>query len=84
MVGFLSSYIFFVFNFLNFRLGLFLQGFKIRSCILNAEMPVNSRCNVIKEFNDGKYYNIIASDIHDVIEEFSPNLAKVLIFVLYY
>ncbi|VDN56835.1 unnamed protein product [Dracunculus medinensis] len=59
-----------------YQLGLFLQGFKIRSCILNAEMPVNSRCNVIKEFNDGKYYNIIASDIHDVIEEFSPNLAK--------
>uniref|UniRef100_A0A183EQV4 RNA helicase n=1 Tax=Gongylonema pulchrum TaxID=637853 RepID=A0A183EQV4_9BILA len=43
-----------------------LQAFGIRSCILNAQMPVNSRCHVVDEFNEGRYSYVIASDINDV------------------
>ncbi|KAI6211279.1 Cell division protein kinase 7 [Aphelenchoides besseyi] len=48
-------------------LHLFLQGFKIKSCILNSQMPANSRSHVINEFNEGKYRYIIASDARDAI-----------------
>lgn len=51
------------------RLGLFLQAFNIRSCILNAQMPVNSRCHVVEQFNEGRYTYVIASDINDVSSE---------------
>ncbi|VDD89651.1 unnamed protein product, partial [Enterobius vermicularis] len=51
---------------LTFRLGLFLQAFKIWSCILNSNMPVNSRCHIVQEFNEGKYNFVIASDISDM------------------
>uniref|UniRef100_A0A0N5ADR8 RNA helicase n=1 Tax=Syphacia muris TaxID=451379 RepID=A0A0N5ADR8_9BILA len=49
-----------------YQLGLFLHAFKIYSCILNSNMPVNSRCHIVREFNDGKYNYVIASDINDV------------------
>ncbi|EFO27871.2 DEAD/DEAH box helicase [Loa loa] len=49
-----------------YQLGLFLQAFNIRSCILNAQMPVNSRCHVVEQFNEGRYSYVIASDINDV------------------
>ncbi|VDN06520.1 unnamed protein product [Thelazia callipaeda] len=52
-----------------YQLGLFLQAFNIRSCILNAQMPVNSRCHVVEEFNEGRYTYVIASDINDVSGE---------------
>ncbi|KAI6206267.1 hypothetical protein M3Y94_00889000 [Aphelenchoides besseyi] len=50
-----------------YKLHLFLQGFKIKSCILNSQMPANSRSHVINEFNEGKYRYIIASDARDAI-----------------
>lgn len=46
---------------------LFLQGFKIRSCILNSQMPANTRSHIISEFNQGKYRYIIASDARDAV-----------------
>lgn len=35
---------------------------RIRSCILNSELPVNSRIHVVEEFNRNVYDIIIASD----------------------
>ncbi|CAD5228908.1 unnamed protein product [Bursaphelenchus okinawaensis] len=51
-----------------YKLHLFLQGFKIKSCVLNSQMPANSRSHVINEFNEGKYKYIIASEMKDVGE----------------
>ena len=45
-----------------YKLKLFLQTFGIRSCILNPELPVASRCHVVERFNEGDYEIIIASD----------------------
>ncbi|KAK4209793.1 hypothetical protein QBC37DRAFT_429863 [Rhypophila decipiens] len=45
-----------------YRLKLFFEQFSIRSCILNSELPVNTRIKVVEEFNKGIYDIIIASD----------------------
>ncbi|XP_054168782.1 probable ATP-dependent RNA helicase DDX56 [Oppia nitens] len=45
-----------------FKLKLFLEQFGIRSCLLNSELPVTSRCHVVQQFNSGVYDIIIASD----------------------
>ncbi|KAI6245428.1 ATP-dependent RNA helicase dbp9 [Erysiphe necator] len=45
-----------------YRVKLFLEQFGIRSCVLNSELPVNSRIHVVDEFNKGVYDIIIASD----------------------
>jgi ATP-dependent RNA helicase DDX56/DBP9 len=46
----------------SYRLKLFFEQFGIRSCILNSELPVNSRIHVVEEFNRNVYDIIIASD----------------------
>lgn len=46
----------------SYRLKLFFEQFGIRSCILNSELPLNSRVHVVEEFNRGVYDIIIASD----------------------
>ena len=50
-----------------YRLKLFLEQFGIRSCILNSELPVNSRVHVVEEFNKNVYDIIIASDEHEML-----------------
>ncbi|RFU30627.1 hypothetical protein B7463_g5729, partial [Scytalidium lignicola] len=50
-----------------YRLKLYLEQFGIRSCILNSELPVNSRIHVVEEFNKNVYDIIIASDEHEVL-----------------
>lgn len=45
-----------------FKLKLFLEQFGVKSCVLNAELPVVSRCHIISQFNEGVYQIIIASD----------------------
>jgi ATP-dependent RNA helicase DDX56/DBP9 len=50
-----------------YRLKLFLEQFGIKSCILNSELPVNSRIHVVQEFNKGVYDIIIAADEQEVI-----------------
>ncbi|MCJ1465289.1 ATP-dependent DNA/RNA helicase [Pseudocyphellaria aurata] len=52
-----------------YRLKLFLEQFGIRSCVLNSELPVNSRIHVVEEFNKNAYDIIIASDEHEVFGE---------------
>ncbi|OWF41466.1 probable ATP-dependent RNA helicase DDX56 [Mizuhopecten yessoensis] len=45
-----------------YKLKLFLEQFGISACVLNSELPVNSRCHVVTQFNDNLYDYIIASD----------------------
>ncbi|OLY82809.1 ATP-dependent RNA helicase dbp9 [Smittium mucronatum] len=45
-----------------YRLKLFLEQFSIRSCVLNSELPINSRYHIVEEFNRGVYDYIIATD----------------------
>lgn len=45
-----------------YRLKLFLEQFGIRCCILNSELPVNSRLHIVDEFNKGVYNLLIATD----------------------
>lgn len=51
-----------------YKLKMFLENFGIRSCVLNSELPINSRMHIIEQFNGGIYDNIIASD-EKLIEE---------------
>lgn len=50
-----------------YKLKLFFEQFGIRSCILNSELPVNSRIHVVEEFNKGVYDIIIASDENEAL-----------------
>ncbi|XP_041825411.1 probable ATP-dependent RNA helicase DDX56 [Melanotaenia boesemani] len=46
----------------SYRLKLFLEQFGVPACVLNSELPVQSRCHIITQFNQGFYDYIIASD----------------------
>ena len=50
-----------------YRLKLYLEQFGTKSCILNSELPINSRIHVVEEFNKGVYDIIIASDEHELL-----------------
>lgn len=50
----------------SYRLKLFLEQFGIKNCVLNSELPVNSRIHVVEEFNKGVYDIIIAADEQEV------------------
>lgn len=50
-----------------YRLKLFLEQFGIKACVLNSELPVNSRIHVVEEFNKNVYDIIIATDEHEVL-----------------
>ncbi|KAF2673504.1 ATP-dependent RNA helicase-like protein dbp9 [Microthyrium microscopicum] len=52
-----------------YRLKLFLEQFAIKSCVLNSELPVNSRIHVVEEFNKNVYDIIIATDENEIIGE---------------
>ncbi|KAG7464204.1 putative ATP-dependent RNA helicase DDX56 [Solea senegalensis] len=45
-----------------YRLKLFLEQFAIPACVLNSELPLQSRCHIITQFNQGFYNYIIATD----------------------
>ena len=45
-----------------YRLKLFLEQFSIRSAVLNAELPLRSRLNIIEQFNLGNFDYLIATD----------------------
>ncbi|KAJ3563792.1 hypothetical protein NP233_g8707 [Leucocoprinus birnbaumii] len=45
-----------------YRLKLFLEQFSIKTCVLNSELPLNSRYHTVQEFNKGVYDYIIATD----------------------
>jgi Superfamily II DNA and RNA helicases len=45
-----------------YRLKLFLEQFHIRSAVLNAELPLRSRLNIIEQYNVGNFDYLIATD----------------------
>ncbi|XAR51401.1 RNA helicase [Bertholletia excelsa] len=45
-----------------FRVRLFLEQFGIKSAVLNAELPQNSRLHILEEFNAGLFDYLIATD----------------------
>ncbi|KAK1323964.1 DEAD-box ATP-dependent RNA helicase 16 [Acorus calamus] len=47
---------------MGFKLKLFLEQFGIKSAVLNAELPQNSRLHILEEFNAGLFDYLIASD----------------------
>ncbi|XP_077353515.1 putative ATP-dependent RNA helicase DDX56 [Festucalex cinctus] len=51
-----------------YRLKLFLEQFSIPACVLNSELPVQSRCHIITQFNQGFYDYIIATDERSLVE----------------
>lgn len=50
-----------------YRVKLFLEQFGIKGCVLNSELPINSRLHVVEEFNKGVYDIIIAADDQEVM-----------------
>ena len=50
-----------------YRLKLFLEQFGAKSCVLNSELPVNSRIHVVEAFNKNVYDTIIAADENEVV-----------------
>uniref|UniRef100_A0AAV2IVG0 RNA helicase n=1 Tax=Knipowitschia caucasica TaxID=637954 RepID=A0AAV2IVG0_KNICA len=51
-----------------YRVKLFLEQFGIPACVLNSELPVQSRCHIITQFNQGFYDYIIATDEESLAE----------------
>ncbi|CAO2828147.1 unnamed protein product [Amaranthus hypochondriacus] len=47
---------------MGYRLKLFLEKFGIKSAVLNAELPQNSRLHMLEEFNAGMFDYLIATD----------------------
>uniref|UniRef100_A0A5S6QUK7 RNA helicase n=1 Tax=Trichuris muris TaxID=70415 RepID=A0A5S6QUK7_TRIMR len=45
-----------------FKLKLFLGLFGVQTVILNSELPINSRCHIVQQFNKDLYNVLIASD----------------------
>jgi ATP-dependent RNA helicase DDX56/DBP9 len=45
-----------------FRLKLFLDQFKLKSAVLNSELPANSRIHCVEQFNAGIFDILIATD----------------------
>lgn len=48
---------------------LFLEQFGIRCCILNSELPINSRLHIVEEFNKNVYHLLIATDETNELNE---------------
>ena len=60
----------------SYRLKLFLEQFSVKSCVLNSELPVNSRIHVVQEFNKGVYDIIIAADDQEILGGTAPKKAR--------
>lgn len=54
---------------MSFRLKLFLEKFGIKSAVLNAELPQNSRLHILEEFNAGLFDYLIATDDSHIKEK---------------
>ena len=49
----------------SYRLKLFLEQFGIKSCVLNEELPLNSRIHIVEAFNRGSFDYLITCDAAD-------------------
>ncbi|KAM8828227.1 putative ATP-dependent RNA helicase DDX56 isoform 1-T4 [Spinachia spinachia] len=56
----------------SYRLKLFMEQFGIPACVLNSELPVQSRCHIITQFNQGFYDYIIATDEQSLADAAAP------------
>eukprot|EP00794_Sanderia_malayensis_P015826 gene15826-17422_t len=45
-----------------YKLKLFLEQFSLSSCVINSELPQNSRLHIVEQFNKGIYDIVIATD----------------------
>ncbi|PSR87907.1 DEAD-box ATP-dependent RNA helicase [Actinidia chinensis var. chinensis] len=54
---------------MSFRLKLFFEQFGIKSAVLNAELPQNSRLHILEEFNAGLFDYLIATDDNQLKEK---------------
>ncbi|KMZ61290.1 ATP dependent RNA helicase [Zostera marina] len=54
-----------------YRLKLFLEQFSIRSAVLNAELPQNSRHHILEAFNAGIFDYLITTDIRKTDDQSS-------------
>ncbi|EDO49299.1 predicted protein [Nematostella vectensis] len=63
-----------------YRLKLFLEQFSIKACVLNSELPHNSRLHIVEEFNRDVYDYIIASD--EASLDLAPS-SRILAFFFY-
>ncbi|KAK4252749.1 hypothetical protein QN277_014299 [Acacia crassicarpa] len=54
---------------MSFKLKLFLEKFGIKSAVLNAELPQNSRLHILEEFNAGLFDYLIATDDSHIKEK---------------
>ena len=45
-----------------YRVKLFLEQFGVKTCVVNAELPLASRYHVVEEFNRGLYDVVVATD----------------------
>lgn len=60
----------------SYHVKLYLEQFGIKSCVLNSELPVNSRLHAVQEFNKGIYDVIIAADDQEVIGGITSKKSK--------
>ncbi|KAM4719932.1 putative ATP-dependent RNA helicase DDX56 isoform 2-T2 [Anableps anableps] len=60
----------------SYRLKLFLEQFAIPTCVLNSELPIQSRCHIISQFNQGFYDIIIATDEQSLVEPAASSSGK--------
>ncbi|XP_026393326.1 DEAD-box ATP-dependent RNA helicase 16-like [Papaver somniferum] len=58
---------------MGFRLKLFLEQFGIKTAVLNAELPQNSRLHILEEFNAGLFDYLIATDDSQMKEKEKAN-----------
>jgi len=45
-----------------YRLKLLMEQFHIKTCLLNSELPMDSRLHIVQQYNDGLYDLMIATD----------------------
>lgn len=57
-----------------YRLKLVLEQFGVKSCILNSELPANSRQHIVDQFNKNVYQLLIATDDTEYIKEEEDDL----------
>ncbi|KAI3958856.1 hypothetical protein MKX01_023532 [Papaver californicum] len=58
---------------MGFRLKLFLEQFGIKTAVLNAELPQNSRLHILEHFNAGLFDYLIATDDSQMKEKEKAN-----------
>ncbi|XP_059437688.1 DEAD-box ATP-dependent RNA helicase 16 isoform X1 [Corylus avellana] len=59
---------------MGYRVKLFLEKFGIKSAVLNAELPQNSRLHILEEFNAGLFDYLIATDDSQTKEKEEANV----------